>query len=89
MLRDKEAINEVLKEVGGKDVAQAHTASTAKVQKGKELAAEMPMAVKRQMPDYDPSQEISLKSNFGTSAELSLSETPKQVTIQTIAPLLN
>ena len=34
LLRDKEAINEILKEIGGKDVAQAHTASTAKIQKG-------------------------------------------------------
>lgn len=34
LLRDKEGINEVLKEIGGKDVAQAHTASTAKIQKG-------------------------------------------------------
>ena len=34
LLRDKEAINEILKEIGGKTVAEAHTASTAKIQKG-------------------------------------------------------
>jgi len=33
LLRDKEAINAMLKEVGGKRVADAHIASTAKVQK--------------------------------------------------------
>lgn len=33
LLRDKEAINAVLKEVGGNTVADAHIASTAKVQK--------------------------------------------------------
>ena len=33
LLRDKEAINAVLKEVGGKTVADAHIASTTKVQK--------------------------------------------------------
>lgn len=55
----------------------------------KELEAEMPMAVKRQMPDYDPAQETNLKSDFDSSAELSLSEIPKQVINQTIAPTLN
>jgi len=30
----------------------------------KELEAEMPMAVKRQLPNYDPSQETNLKSDF-------------------------
>ena len=34
LLRDKEAINEMLKEIGGKTVAEAHTASTVKIQKG-------------------------------------------------------
>lgn len=34
LLKDKQAINAVLKEVGGKAVADAHIASTAKVQKG-------------------------------------------------------
>ena len=34
LLRDKEAINEMLKEIGGKTVAEAHTTSTAKIQKG-------------------------------------------------------
>lgn len=29
-----------------------------------DLEAEMPMAVKRQMPDYDPAQEVSMKSDF-------------------------
>lgn len=46
----------------------------------KELEAEMPTAVRRQMPDYDPSQETSLKSNFDTSVEL-----PQQVAKQTHA----
>lgn len=55
----------------------------------KELEAEMPVAVKRQMPDYDPSKEVSLKSNFGTSTELSLSDIPKQVVTQTVLPALN
>jgi ParB family chromosome partitioning protein len=34
LLRDKEAINAILSEVGGKQAADAHVASTAKVQKG-------------------------------------------------------
>ena len=34
LLKDKQAINAVLKEVGGKAVADVHIASTAKVQKG-------------------------------------------------------
>lgn len=55
----------------------------------KELEAEMPLAVKRQMPDYNPSQETDMKSNFGASAELSLSETPKQIFAQTVVPSLN
>ena len=33
-----------------------------------ELETEMPMAVKRQLPDYDPSQETDLKSEFSTTA---------------------
>lgn len=34
LLRDKEAINAMVREIAGKRVADAHTASTAKVQKG-------------------------------------------------------
>lgn len=51
-----------------------------------ELEAEMPDAVKRQMPDYEPTQETSLKSSFDASVELSLSELPQQVAKQTFAP---
>ena len=54
-----------------------------------ELEAEMPMAVKRQMPNYDPSQETNLKSDSGASARLPLSEIPQQVVKQSIAPMLN
>ena len=52
----------------------------------KELEAEMPETVKRQLPDYEPTQETSLKSNFDNSIELSLSELPQQVAKQTLAP---
>lgn len=55
---------------------------------GKELEAEMPGAVKRQLPDYEPSQETSLKSSFDASVELSLSELPQQVAKQTLAPTI-
>ena len=55
----------------------------------KELEAEMPMAVKRQLPNYEPSQEKDLKTDFSASAELSLSEIPKQSINQIIAPTLN
>ena len=36
----------------------------------KELEAEMPLAVKRQMPDYKPTQETTLKTDF-TSSDIS------------------
>ena len=52
----------------------------------KELEAEMPESVKLQLPDYEPTQETSLKSSFDASVELSLSELPQQVTKQTLAP---
>ena len=51
----------------------------------KELESEMPMAVKRQMTDYDPSQETNLKSDFEASAEFPLSELPARAVTQTIA----
>ena len=53
-----------------------------------ELEADMPTAVKRQMPDYEPSQETDLKSDFSASAEFSLSELPQQVTKQNLAPVM-
>jgi len=52
----------------------------------KELEAEMPMAVKRQMPDYVPSQETTVKSNFGASAEISIPEIEQDVGKQVFAP---
>lgn len=55
---------------------------------GEELEADMPTAVKRQLPDYKPSQETDLKSDFEASAELSLSEIPTKAVTQTIAPSL-
>lgn len=54
----------------------------------KELEAEMPVAVKRQMPDYSPQRETTLKTDFGASAELSLSELPQQVAKQTFTPVM-
>jgi len=51
----------------------------------KELEAEMPEAVKRQLLDYEPTQETSLKTSFDASVELSLSELPQQVAKQTLA----
>ena len=50
-----------------------------------ELEADMPLAVKRQMPDYDPSQEVKLKSEFQASTAPSLSELPAQAVTQMIA----
>ena len=35
----------------------------------------MPMAVKRQMPDYKPSQETSLKSYFSATANSTMGKT--------------
>ena len=54
----------------------------------KELEADMPEAVKRQLPDYEPTQETSLKSSFDASAEHSLSELPAKAVTQTIAPAM-
>lgn len=52
----------------------------------KELEADMPETVKRQLPDYKPSQEANLQSAFEASAEVSLSELPTKAVTQTIAP---
>lgn len=48
-----------------------------------ELEADMPMAVKRQMPDYDPSQEPDLKSDFLATATMEQVAilTPKDMSI--------
>jgi len=54
----------------------------------KELEAEMPEAVKLQMPDFEPSQETTLKSSFDASVELSMSEIPQQVAKQTLTPAM-
>lgn len=40
-----------------------------------DLEAEMPMAVKRQMPDYESSQETSLKSDFSATANSTMGKT--------------
>ena len=55
----------------------------------KELQSEMPQAVKRQLPDYTPSQEASIKSEFEASTAISLSDLPNQAVAQTIAPGMN
>ena len=52
----------------------------------KELEADMPEAVKRQLSDYQPSQEADLQSAFEASAELSLSELPAKAVTQTVVP---
>jgi len=55
----------------------------------KELEADMPMAIKRQMPDYDPSQETSLKSDFAATATPSLASIADIPVTPTIAPSFN
>ena len=55
----------------------------------KELEVEMPMAVKRQMQDHDPTQETIFKSNFDASLEFSTSEIPLQVAKKTLVPGIN
>jgi len=35
----------------------------------KELEADMPQAVKQRLPDYDPSKELDMKSDFSATAE--------------------
>ena len=53
------------------------------------LEAEMPMAVKRQMSDYDPEQETNLNSDFSISAR-PVVESVANVTINsTIMPNMN
>lgn len=52
----------------------------------KELEADMPEAVKRQLPDYEPSQEVQLTDGFKVTVTQSLSELPTTAVTQTIAP---
>ena len=55
----------------------------------KELEADMPMTIKRQMSDYDPAQEKSLKSDF-TSSVKPVIESAANITINsTIMPNMN
>ena len=54
-----------------------------------ELEAEMPMAVKRQMPGYDPAQETRLNSDFSTSARPVIEAVADVTLNSTMMPTIN